>query len=193
MSLIAVNRHFNYIIMTGATYIDFDKARTTGMRLIRTKENPTAGLMIIVGIHVGLRIGDLLSLTYGDLRGEIIKLKEQKTGKIREIKVHDAIHLAMSYFPYDYHPDQFHAFRSQKGTVYSNKHVNRLLTKYFPGDRVSSHSLRKSFGRRVYNVNGKSEDALTTLSEIFAHRDISTTRKYLGIRQEQINDVYMNL
>ena len=31
------------------------------------------------------------------------------------------------------------------------------------------------------------------LSDIFAHRDIATTRKYLGIRQEQIDDIYMNL
>ena len=180
--------------MTGSTYLDFDQARNKGMKLIRTGENPIAGLMIVVGINVGLRISDLLSLTFGELRKEQITVIEQKTGKARQFKINDNIRQALKYFEdKTNYPDSFYAFRSQKGSVYSNKHVNRLLQKYFKGDRISSHSMRKTFGRRVWDMNNQSDKALTTLSQIFNHKDVSTTRTYLGIRQEEIDDIYMNL
>ena len=179
--------------MTGSTYIEFDKARTKGMSLIRNDENPIAGLLIITGIYTGLRVSDLLKLTYGDLRKNTLKIKEQKTGKLRQIEIHDNIKSAVNYFPEEEYPDKFHAFRSQKKCVMSSRHVNRLIKRYFKGDRISSHSLRKTFGRRVYDINGKCEEALNYLSEIFNHRDISTTRRYLGIRQEEIKNIYLNL
>lgn len=179
--------------MTGSTYIEFDKARTVGMNLIKSNENPIAGLLIITGIHMGLRVSDLLQLTYGDLRKDRVELTEQKTGKVRDIEIHDSIKTAIGYFPVEEYPDEFHAFRSQKKTVMSSRHVNRLIQKYFKGDRISSHSLRKTFGRRVYDMNGRSEDALNYLSDMFNHKDISTTRKYLGIRQEEIKNIYLNL
>ena len=179
--------------MTGSTYIEFDQARTKSMNLIRNNENPVAGLLFITGIHTGLRISDLLSLTFGDLRKDSIIIKEQKTGKTRDIEIHDSIKTAMSYFPDEEYPHSFKAFRSQKNCVMSSRHVNRLIKKYFKGNRISSHSLRKTFGRRVYDMNGKCEEALNYLSEIFNHRDISTTRRYLGIRQEEIKNIYLNL
>lgn len=179
--------------MTGATYIEFDKARTIGLRLIRTGENPTFGLLVLAGIYMGLRISDLLNLTFKDLRSEKIAVTEQKTGKKRVIKVNDTIHQALNYFPKETYIDSFHAFRSQKNTVYSNKHVNRLLSKFFTGERLSSHSLRKTFGRRVWDMHNQSEAALVSLSDIFNHKDVATTRRYLGIRQEQIDDIYTNL
>jgi integrase len=179
--------------MNGATYLDFDKAQQTGLKLIRTQQNPTAGLLIVVGINLGLRISDLLSLTYGELRKDSIQIIEGKTKKKRKLTMNDNIKTAIKYFDEAAFNDSFHAFRSQKATVYSNKHVNRLLSQYFKGDRVSSHSLRKTFGRRVWDNNNQSESALMYLSEIFAHKDIATTRKYLGIRQEQIDDIYKNL
>lgn len=47
----------------------------------------------------------------------------------------------MDYFEDE--PGSFHAFRSQKGTVYSIQQVNRLIKKYFKGSRLSTHPLRK--------------------------------------------------
>lgn len=197
-ALLDIINHLKSHTMLGADYLNFDQAMKKGMSLIRTGENPTAGLMIVVGINVGLRIGDLLSLTYGDLRGETIEILEQKTRnkkgvKPRVIKVNDNIRMAMQHFTGAEHKDSFHAFRSQKGTVYSNKHVNRLLQKYFSGGSISSHSLRKTFGRRVWDNDGQSERALTYLNELFGHSTIKETKKYLGIRQEEIDDIYMNL
>lgn len=176
--------------MKGATYLDFDKATAKALKLIRNENDKTFGLLIICGINLGLRISDLLSLTFADLRDDTIKIKEQKTNKLRVLKVNDSIKQALIYF--EDMNDNFHCFRSQKGSIYSSQHVNRLLKKHFNKD-TSSHSLRKTFGRRVWENNGESDKALTYLSDIFNHKDTATTRIYLGIRQEEIDDIYMSL
>lgn len=176
--------------MTGSTYLDFDKAGSKGLKLIRTGENPAFGLLIISGINLGLRIGDLLTLTFGQLRKKIILLDEQKTGKSRELKINDNIRNAMEYFQEQ--PENFYAFRSQKGTVYTPQHVNRLMKKYF-NKNATSHSLRKTFGRRIWDKYNRSDETLILLSDTFNHTNTAITRRYLGIRREEINDMYDNL
>ncbi|MDB4121502.1 tyrosine-type recombinase/integrase, partial [bacterium] len=86
-------------------------------------------------------------------------------------------------------------FLSQKGHVFVTQSINRRLKSIFPqkNKNISSHSLRKSFGRRVWTNNNESESSLIKLSEIFNHSSIKITRTYLGITQDEIEDVYMNL
>ncbi len=55
----------------------------------------------------------------------------------------------------------------------------------------SCHSLRKKFGRQVYNMNNEnSELALVKLMELFNHSSVSITKRYLGLRQEEILETY---
>lgn len=175
----------------GSTYLDFDKAQGKGMKLIRSGENPVFGLLIVAGVNLGLRVSDLLDLSFADLKQDTVTITEKKTGKFRTLKINDNVRVAMEHFKEE--NDNFKAFRSQKGSVYSRQQVNRLMKKYFTGNNISSHSLRKTFGRRVWDNYGQSESALIKLSEIFNHTSTSVTRKYLGIQQQEINDVYMNL
>jgi integrase len=79
--------------------------------------------------------------------------------------------------------------------VYANETLNCLLKEIFKGvaEHVSTHSLRKSFGRAVYEKNGRSEDALVKLSEMFQHSSPGLTRKYLGLRKQELGAIYMNL
>lgn len=175
--------------MTGSDYIDFDKALNVGMKLIKTKENPNLGLLIVVGINLGVRIENLLELTFKDLRSDSIDIIEGKTGKKRTLIVNDNIKTAVRFFDESYNG---YAFKSQKGGVYSPQHVNRLLKQFFKG-KVSTHSLRKSFGRRVWENDNQSERALIYLSELFNHTSITTTRIYLGIRQAELNNIYLTL
>ncbi len=177
--------------MTGSTYINFDKAQGKGMKLIRTGENPVFGLLIISGVNLGLRISDLLNLTFNQLRSNTISITEGKTGKKRDLKVNENIHAALDYFQEE--NGKYHAFRSRKGSVYSIQQVNRLMKKYFKGSDITTHSLRKGFGRRVWDNHQQSEKALVYLSELFNHTSVSVTRKYLGIRQSELDDIYLNL
>jgi integrase len=177
--------------MVGSTYLDFDKTQAKALKLIRTGENPTFGLLVIVGINLGLRISDLLQLKFGQLKGMSLTIVEGKTKKNRQLMVNQNIHQAMEHFKEE--NDNFYAFRSQKGSIYSSQHVNRLMKQYFKIDDVSSHSLRKTFGRRVWDNHNQSEKALLYLSELFNHTSITVTRKYLGIRQEELDDIYLTL
>jgi site-specific recombinase XerD len=83
----------------------------------------------------------------------------------------------------------------KKGVCYSRQQVNRLLKQIFKSKdkNISSHSLRKSFGRRVYEKNNESEKALLMLNEIYNHSSIAQTRAYLDITQEEINSVYESI
>ncbi|UAB82385.1 tyrosine-type recombinase/integrase [Marixanthomonas sp. SCSIO 43207] len=179
--------------MTGSKYIDYDRASNIGRRLIKREENKNFGLLIICGINLGMRISDLLSLTFDQLKCETFKITEKKTGKLRQLKVNDHIRDALTFFKDDLIYEMGgHAFTSQKGSVFSPQHVNRLLKKNLKGN-FSSHSLRKSFGRRVWDNDNQSERSLIYLSELFNHSSTQITRTYLGIKQEELNDIYMSL
>jgi len=178
---------------TTSDYIDFDRATAVGFKLIKENKKPVFGLYIIVSINTGLRISDVLSLKWSDLEGDSIKLKEKKTGKFREIQINDSIKKAVSKFEHN----SGYVFLSQKGSIYSRQQINKLLKQVFAREakslNTSSHSLRKSFARRVFSNNNESEKSLIYLSEILNHTSVKTTRIYLGLRQEQINDIYLNL
>ena len=46
------------------------------------------------------------------------------------------------------------------------------------------------FGRQVYNMNSdNSELALVKLMELFDHNSVAITKRYLGLRQEEILQV----
>lgn len=180
--------------MHGSTYLDFNKAVTKGTKLIRSKENPNFGLLIICGCNLGLRISDLLKVDFNELKKDEFIIEEQKTGKRRVMQVNNHIKVALKYF------EDTKAFKkggspflSQKGTVYSVQQINRLIKQYFVGERLSSHSFRKTFGRRVWEMNGMTDKALLYLSEIFNHSNTLVTRRYLGIRSQEIKDIYLNM
>ena len=79
---------------------------------------------------------------------------------------------------------------SQKGTIFTVQAINRILKDIKKKYKVkiknfSCHSLRKTFGRQVYNMNNEnSELALVKLMELFNHSSVSITKRYLGLRQE---------
>jgi integrase len=78
---------------------------------------------------------------------------------------------------------------------YSLRHTNRLLQlgARFVGirkKRVSTHSLRKSGARFLYEENQRSEDVFLKISMILNHSSTQVSRRYLGITKEEISDVY---
>lgn len=87
-------------------------------------------------------------------------------------------------------------FVSQKGTVFTVQRINVILKEVKRKYRLhvgnfSCHSLRKTFGRQVYTMNGEnSELALVKLMELFNHSSVAITKRYLGLRQEEILQTY---
>jgi site-specific recombinase XerD len=182
-------------------YIDYDKALNKGLSLLNDNKKSVVGFYIIFSINTGLRISDILNIKHKDLAEDKIVLVEKKTKKQREITLNEVV--KKSYIKLvsmlDEANDKFNEedfiFISQKGSVYKTQSINDILKAIFNTKKlqISSHSLRKSFARRVYQNQNESENSLVLLSDIFGHSSISITRRYLGIRQETISNVYLSL
>ena len=124
-------------------------------------------------------------------------LIEKKTGKRREVKINkefqkhikdcfDALHIDDLTEP---------CFLSKKGKPYSVQWVNVVLKEL--KDRYnlkikhfSTHSLRKTFGRKVFESSDNAELALVKLMELFNHSSVSITKRDLGLRQDEILETY---
>ena len=87
-------------------------------------------------------------------------------------------------------------FMNNRGQVISthmiNRHLKTIKGKYnVKIEHLSSHSFRNTFGRKVVESTGEqSEMALIKLSEIFNHASPMITRRYLGLRAEELEEVY---
>ena len=181
--------------ITTSDYLPFDATLNKAIKLIKNDKNYKIGFLVVLGINVGLRISDLLRISFETLEGDSITLIESKTNKRRLIKINDNIKNAFTLLKErDVHPTGY-IFVSNQNTIYSTQYVNRKLKEMFDTKNlsISSHSLRKTFGRRVWTNNGESEKALLYLSELFNHSSPAITKRYLGIRQEELDDIYMNL
>ena len=161
-------------------------------------------LLFACGFYFGLRIGDILQLTWEQIEKETFTLTEQKTKKTRQIQVSDnfrKIFKAVDKEIYKKAIPEGYIFTPVKrytGKPMSVRGANDRIKAVFKRTGIevqnpSSHTLRKTFGKRVYEANNKSEDALILLGQIFNHRDVATTRKYIGLTKERILNAYLSL
>ena len=86
----------------------------------------------------------------------------------------------------------------QTGNPYSLEYINRLLKVFrvryrIPIHAFSTHTFRKTFGRYVYEMMGRSAEALILLNQIFRHSNLETTRRYIGLAQEDIDKVFNSI
>ena len=147
----------------------------------------------------GLRIGDELRLKWEDIldKDDII-IAEQKTGKRRIIRLNVQLkkHIEDCYMALNSPKQTEYIFISRLGRVWSREWVNMRLKDFKKKYRLSikhysSHSHRKTFGRHIVERAGvDAEKALIKLSEIFSHSSCEITRKYLGLKAEEIGEVY---
>lgn len=159
-------------------------------------------LLIATQCMWGLRIGDELKLTWNDIlsKDEIVVI-EQKTGRRRAIRVNKDLkkHIEDCYRALGSPEQSEPIFLSRLGTTYSREWVNMRLKEYKVKYRLtiksySSHSHRKTFGRHIVEKAGVyAERALIKLSEIFSHSSCEITRRYLGLKAEEIGELYESL
>lgn len=144
-------------------------------------------LIFLIGINTGLRVNDLVRLKVSDVKNKIIfDIREGKTNKRREINIgmlQDEIkQLIADKQPYDY------LFGSQKGSkAITTTQVYRILNDaadFLGRDDIGTHTMRKTFGYHHY----KQFKDVAILQEIFNHAAPSITKRYIGIRQDEINE-----
>lgn len=123
---------------------------------------------------------------------------EKKTGKVRTIRLNPQLQQHIKECYGHINPVGINApiLISQKGTIFTVQRINIILKEVKKKYRLkiknfSCHSLRKTFGRQVYNMNSdNAELALVKLMELFNHSSVAITKRYLGLRQEEILQTY---
>ena len=160
-------------------------------------------LLIVMGVHTGLRISDLLRLTRGDVYDygqncfcSHIHLVEQKTGKVKTLALNKAVLTALSL-----------CFKAQNGTAEDFLFQSRRKLRQPIGRTqawrivkgaalavglthgIGCHSLRKSLGYHAWQLGVQP----VLLMDIYNHSSFAVTKRYLGISQDEQDKVYLSL
>ena len=183
---------------TTADYLVWSDAMNL-IRKLAKDGNYKISLLIALGCFTGLRISDILALRWKQiLHVEEFTIIEKKTGKKRTLRLNSQLQQHISECYEQIQPLGINApiLVSQKGTIFTVQRINVILKEVKRKYRLkvknfSCHSLRKTFGRQVYNMNSEnSELALVKLMELFNHSSLAITKRYLGLRQEEILQTY---
>ena len=170
-------------------------------------------MLIACGCYLGLRISDMLRLRWQDVTQEKdIRMREQKTGKLRMMRVNAALartasecYVMMRSAGGKARAEDYVLPGRQYGpsTSMTRQRASQLLKGIKEKYRISTasvfstHTMRKTFGRHVYLTmlerGEKAEKTLEYLRDVFGHASVSITRRYIGIRRDEILSIYDNL
>lgn len=164
--------------------------------------------MWTIGVSLGLRISDLLSLKFGHLidtdKKTIkprIQIYEQKTGKLNNCLVTESVKLALerylSSIKHEFDLDGYlFPSKKTKGKMYeecgwrilsnAGKALNLPLN-------IGSHTMRKSFANIAACVDKSCIDmnAITKIQGLLNHSDQRVTMTYLGAYQDMFDRARM--
>ena len=186
---------------TTSDYLNWSEAMNLIRTLTKDREYKIS-LLVAIGCFWGLRISDILSLRWNQIINvDEFTIIEKKTGKNRAIRINPQLkrHIADCHKQINPIGIESPILISQKGTVYSVQRINIILKEIKSQYKLSvknfsCHSLRKTFGREVYNNNSENAElALVKLMDLFNHSSISITKRYLGLKQEELLQTYDSL
>lgn len=163
-------------------------------------------MLFCVGLNLGLRCSDIVSLTWGDIfdnNGEFfdgIRRSEKKTGKFKTFFLNQACKDAITEYINQFNPliePQLHIFRSREGGHIGVRTVGNIIKQAGIDCDIKvplgSHSLRKTFGHFFYINHMEDIRALTQLQRLFAHSSQSVTLAYIGITDDETREFYNDL
>lgn len=128
-----------------------------------------------------------MNIRWIDILGkDEITITESKTGKVRSITVNESLKEVLKYSSTKYSLTgrfkiENYLFANRKDQKFTIQYANRLLksalkTYGIKIQNASTHTLRKTFGKRVWEMDGQSERSLVYLSQIFNHSNVGITR-----------------
>jgi integrase len=181
-----------------------DRKKIDDIKKILKATNLRDYCLFTLGINSGLRICDLLNLKIKDVMDKKRKIKdritirEQKTGKIKNFPIADtAKKVLMEYLiTRDFLLDE-PLFLSRKekggkqtiGRQQAYRIINKIVRIVGLREGYGTHTLRKTFGYHAY----QSGVDISILQKLFNHSAPCVTLAYIGITQDDLDDVYLNL
>ncbi|NDY55609.1 tyrosine-type recombinase/integrase [Desulfovibrio sulfodismutans] len=163
-------------------------------------DKPRDRLLFIMGTNSGLRAQDILSLKVSDVKGlnvgDRITIKEKKTKKYNVIIINEEVSEALSYFFETINPkDSDYLFKSRKGANYplTTFRVTRLVQSWVDEINLNinagAHTLRKTF---CYIQRTQFGVPWEVISKRCNHSSPSITRRYLGVKEEEVEQILLN-
>lgn len=182
-----------------------------------SKERYRDNMLFIVGINFGLRVSDLRLLRFCSIINDDLTFKdkfpvlEKKTKNTRKVKknrwitINDAVIDAVTL--YLEHTDGVslsdYMFKSESNhgsninTPIHRNSIDRILKEAVDAlgiqTKVSTHTLRKTFGFHQMMMCNNDPRKLLVLSKMFGHSSTAVTLEYIGITGDEIADAYRNL
>ena len=157
----------------------------------------------ILSFSLGLRVSDVLRIRWKNVYDQIrVMITEKKTSKTRYIPIGEKTRERIEYY-YDKlgRPSLtslvFQSSFNPEAPV-TRQYINRLV-KYWKRKyslkvgNISTHTFRKTFGHYVYEKLGKTEEAIVYLNIIFKHRSLKTTMAYIGVRGDEIDQIFNSI
>jgi len=130
----------------------------------------------------GLRMSEVLNLKVHDIDSDrmIIKIRQSKGAKDREVMLAEKLLLLLREYVTEYKPTDF-LFEGQKGGKYSPRSVQQIMKKGLKKAKIrknaTAHTLRHSFATHLL----ESGTDLRYIQEFFGHKSIHTTEIYTHV------------
>ena len=174
-------------------------------------------MLFIVGINFGLRASDLRLLRFSNLINDNLTFKdsfpilEKKTKETRKRKknryitsnsaVIEAVTLYLEHTPNVSLSDYMFRSLSNRGKNLNQparvRNINHILygiaDELGLSEKISSHTLRKTFCYHQMVMSNNDPRKLLLLSKMLGHSSVGITLDYIGITGEEIEDAYRNL
>lgn len=170
------------------------------MKKILKGTNMRDYVLFTLGINSGLRISDLLKLKDTDVLDEKGKVKdriivrEQKTGKTKNFPIGSTTAKAIKEYYNGQAPTGAYLFASRKGEgpitrQQAYRVLNSAAREVGIKDKIGTHTLRKTF---AYIAFSRGVD-ITRIQKLLNHSAPSVTLAYIGITQDELDSVYLDL
>jgi len=171
------------------------------MKKILKSQNLRDYLLFVLGINSGLRVSDLLALRVSDVmegNGVVkdrISMREKKTGKSKDFPIGKNARKAIQEYVVTIETDMdLPLFRSRRGNdaitrVQAYRILNEAARTVGIKERIGTHTLRKTFGYFAY----KEGYDLSQIQKLLNHSSPGVTLRYIGITQDQLDEIYMRL
>ena len=182
-----------------------DEAKDANKRQIASRNK----MLFIVGINLSLRASDLCGLTYKFFFKEdgtfkdfysLQPKKTKKTGKYVKLFFNESVKKAITDYIEQYPMEDMneYLFKSREGnghitTIHLGRIIKTAAAEVGIDKNICSHSLRKTFGYHVWHNAEDKEKSLIILQTIFNHSSPMMTKKYIGLMDDEIEDVFNNL
>lgn len=168
-----------------------DKKKINAMKTLLKAKNEKYYLMFRIGVNVGLRVSDILTLKVKDVKSkDHVTITEKKTGKTKRFLVPTTLQKEIDlYIKENNMNDEEYLIQSRKG---NNKPISRIqayrvlneVAQQIGLDEIGTHTMRKTFGYHHYKQNKD----VAILQDIFNHSAPSITLRYIGITDDIKDD-----